>query len=203
MEQLNESYHDPLANDRSAETGSPKLHTSNAPSFSSVAHEMTESIKAVIRSELHLAKAEFKENGSQAARYSVRMVIFAAIAALGIFPLLAFLVVGLGRLLNDNYWLSSLIVSVVLFGVGGGVAYLMLKKIKHVDFKFENTRDSVVTQLRTFERKIHEVADIAKTKASLNYTHTDETDNVTQIRSQTDSLNQTQTHPQTHPRRAS
>jgi uncharacterized membrane protein YqjE len=156
---------------------------------------MTESIKSVIRSELHLAKAEFKENGSQAARYGTRMAIFGVIAALGIFPLLSFLVVGLGKLLNNNYWLSSLIVSVVLFAVGGTVAYLMLKKIKQVDFKFENTRDSVVTQMRTFERKLHEVSDVAKSKASLNYSNTSDTSNVTPLRSPPDSLTQTQTHP--------
>jgi uncharacterized membrane protein YqjE len=195
MAQLNESYHDPLANDRLTETGSPKLSTGNTPSFSSVAHEVTESIKAVIRSELHLAKAEFKENGSQATRYGVRMAIFGVIAALGIFPLLSFLVIGLGKLLNDNYWLSSLIVSVVLFAVGGAVAYLMLKKIKQVDFKFENTRDSVVTQLKTFERKIYEVKDIAKTKALSPQPETKLSDNVTPLRTQTDSLTQTQTHP--------
>jgi hypothetical protein len=155
MAQLNEPFQDFSANERPSDA---------TPSFSSVAHEMTDSIKAVIRSEFHLAKAEFKENGSQAARYAVRMAIFGAIAILGIFPFLSFLVIGLGRLLNGNYWLSSLLVSVVFFAVGGSVAYLMFKRVKQVDFRFENTRDSVVTQIRTVDRKLHEVTDIAKSK---------------------------------------
>jgi uncharacterized membrane protein YqjE len=154
MAQLNEPFEEPTANERS-----PKLQ--------SVAHEMSESIKAVIRSEFHLAKAELKENGTQAASYGKKMVIFGGVAILGIFPLLSFIVIGLGRLLNDNYWLSSLIVAAALFIVGGSIAYLMLKRIKSVDFRFENTRDSVVTQLKTVDRKLHEVTDVAKTKASL------------------------------------
>jgi hypothetical protein len=164
MAQLNDLPQGPLPSDRVSYI--PPA-SNEAPSFSSVAQEMTESLKAVIRSEFHLAKAEFKENGTQAAHYSVRMAIFGVIAALGVFPFLSFLVFGLGRLLDDNYWLSSLIVSVVLFAVGGTVAYLMYKRIKQVNFKFDNTRNSVVTQLRTMDRKLHEVTDIAKTKASI------------------------------------
>lgn len=147
---------------------SSEPNSGDYPSFSSVAREMTDSLKSVIRSEFHLAKAELKENGSQAAKYSIKMAVFGIIAALGTLPLLAFLVIGLGRLLNDNYWLSSLIVAVALFAIGGSVAYIMFKRIKQVDFKFENTRDSVVTQLRTVDRKLHEVTDVAKNKASLH-----------------------------------
>lgn len=145
---------------------SSEFNSGDVPSFSSVAHEMSESIKSVIRSELQLAKAELKENGSQAAKYSVKLAIFGFIAALGILPFLSFLVIGLGKLLNENYWLSSLIIAVVFLGVGGSVAYVMFKRIKQVDFRFENTRDSVVTQLKTVDRKLHEVKDVAKTKAS-------------------------------------
>jgi uncharacterized membrane protein YqjE len=147
---------------------SSESNSGDLPSFSSVAREMSDSLKAVIRSEFHLAKAELKENGSQAAKYSVKMAVFGIIAALGALPFLSFLVIGLGRLFNDNYWLSSLIVAVALFAIGGSVAYIMFKRIKQVDFRFENTRDSVVTQLRTVDRKLHEVTDVAKNKASLH-----------------------------------
>lgn len=127
---------------------------------------MGESLKSVLRSELHLAKAELKDTGTKAARYSLRTALFGAIAILSVLPFLSFLVIGLGGLLNHNYWLSSLIVSVVMFAVGGSVAYLMFKRVKQIDFRLENTRDSVVTQLKTVDRKLHEVTEVAKEKAS-------------------------------------
>ncbi len=142
--------------------------SSDLNSISSIAHEMSDSIKSVIRSELHLAKAELKETGSQATHYSIRLAIFGVIAALGVLPFLSFLVIGLGKILNQNYWLSSLIVALILFAVGGTVAYAMYKRIKQVDFRFERTRDSVVTHMRTVDRKLHEVTDAAKAKSTLH-----------------------------------
>jgi hypothetical protein len=147
----------------------PSDETSRVTSFSSVAQELTESIKDVIRSEVNLAKAELKVNGSQLTHYGIRMAIFGAFALLGIFPLLSFLVIGLGKLLNGNYWLSSLIWAVVMFTVGGIVAYAMFKRIKQVNLRFDNTRDSLALQLKTVDRKIAEVKDIAKARASIKH----------------------------------
>jgi hypothetical protein len=134
------------------------------PSFPSILHEMTESLKSVIRSEFHVAKAEIKENGKYVARYTTRLAAFAAFAILGIFPFMAFLVVGLGRLLGDNFWLSSLIVAVVMFIIGGLGALAMLRKVKEADLRFDNTRRSVSEHLSTVDQKLHEVTDIAKAR---------------------------------------
>src|SRR4051812_48586206 len=87
--------------------------------ISSAFKEIGMGITKLLRSEIRLATVELKESVRLMGKRSVTLIVFALIGALGILPLLAFFVIGLGRLLNDNYWLSSLIVAIVSFAIGG------------------------------------------------------------------------------------
>src|SRR4051812_21847307 len=95
----------------------PNLETLDRRSFGQVAGDLSTSLKNLVQSEIHLAKAELSDSVGRTASHLGMTAAFGAVAALGILPFMAFLVIGLGRLLNDNFWLSALIVSIVFFAV--------------------------------------------------------------------------------------
>jgi hypothetical protein len=112
------------------------------PSFGSALHEVNDTLKRLVRSELDLLKSELAETGMRFSARAVRAAIFAALLALSIFPFLAFLVIGLGQLLGDRYWLGALIVSVVCAVVGGALAYRFYRSLRTDDMKLPHTRKS-------------------------------------------------------------
>lgn len=126
--------------------------------LSSLAQELNQSVRGVVKSELRLAKAELKENSGHVLRHSLRLAIAVAGIVLGCLSLLAFLVIGLGELLGGRFWLSSLIVALVLAGVGGIAAYFEVLKIKNSDLGLPETRDSVAKNIRTIEGKLRRIS---------------------------------------------
>ena len=73
---------------------------------------------ALVRSEIKLAAAEARQNAMQASRGFARAAGFFGIAYFGAIALLAFAILGLGDLLQGRYWLSSLLIGLIL-GVPG------------------------------------------------------------------------------------
>ena len=69
----------------------------------------------------HLARAELRQAGSTLASGATKIGIGAGLALAGVLALTAFVIIALGGVLN-NYWLSALIVGVVLLAVGGIMA---------------------------------------------------------------------------------
>lgn len=108
-----------------------------------VVAEVGTSAKDLVKSELDLARAEIKQSAAEVGRHSAQAAIFGTLLMLSAFPFLAFLVIGLGRILNGRYWLSSLLVAVVCAAVGGIMAYRAYKKIKHTDLSLPRTREKV------------------------------------------------------------
>ena len=78
----------------------------------------------LFRQEINLAKAELKESTSHMVKGAVKVGIAAGVAIPGLLAFGAFLIIALGDLMNENYWLSALIVSVAMLGFAG----LMVKK---------------------------------------------------------------------------
>ncbi len=103
-------------------------------------------LSALLRSEIRLATAELKANARAAARRGFRATLLLSIAALGIFPLLAAAVIGLGHLLDESYGWSSLLVALA-FLLGAGVLGLRaLREIPEeleLDLTQENVREDV------------------------------------------------------------
>ncbi len=135
-------------------------------SLGSVVSEVVTSLKDVIRSEIHLAKAEIKESGKLMGASATQIAIFGTIAFLGIFPLMAFLVIGLGRIMNDNYWLSSLLVGLVFVGVGGLMAYKAVQKMKTYKVDLPLTRQTLQQDVQVVDEKFHEISDVTKRRSA-------------------------------------
>jgi len=75
----------------------------------------------LIQQEIQLAKTELQENAARAAKAGGKIGVAAAIALPGIGALTAALVIGLGILLN-SYWVSALIVGIVVLAIAGFLA---------------------------------------------------------------------------------
>lgn len=76
----------------------------------------------LFRQEINLAKAELKESTAHMVKGVSRIGIAAGIAIPGLFAFGAFLIIALGDLLNENYWLSALIVSLAMLGTAAVLA---------------------------------------------------------------------------------
>jgi hypothetical protein len=131
-------------------------------SYGSVLRELGNSTKDLIQSEIHLITSELKQSGETFAKHSAQAAAFGALLALSVLPFIAFLVIGLGEILGDRYWLSSLIVAVIFAAIGGPFALNAFRKIKSEDFKFTRTRASVDRGAQVMKAKVEEVKDAAK-----------------------------------------
>ncbi len=101
-----------------------------ADSFARILRDLGLSTKDLVQGEMALFKAEAKMNLQELRVQFTKLVVFALVALVSSGPLCAFLVIGLGKILNENYWLSSLIVGAVLALIGGGLAYRTLQEVK-------------------------------------------------------------------------
>ena len=72
------------------------------PSLGVALKDVVASTKDLIGVEMNLAREEIKAFGDRLGKYSARMAIFGVVTLLGALPFLAFLVIGLGRLLEGN-----------------------------------------------------------------------------------------------------
>jgi uncharacterized membrane protein YqjE len=144
------------------ENNSWNVEGNSAPSYGSVLKELSESARDLIQSEVRLIKLEMSQVGQKVGRHSAQAAIFGGLLALSILPFLAFVVIGLGRLMDDNYWLSSLIVAVVCAAVGGFLAYRAYKKIKDEDLDFTHTKSTLDHEVHAVQARINEIKDAAR-----------------------------------------
>jgi uncharacterized membrane protein YqjE len=122
------------------------------------ARDVSAGLTEVVRSEIRLAVTELRHALGSLKRGTMGLAIGGSLAVLGIFPILAFLVIALGKLLNDNYWLSSLIIGVLFLGIGAAFAYAAIKKLQLDDLSLPRTRDSVTRDTEVLNRKIREIS---------------------------------------------
>lgn len=83
----------------------------------------------LMRQEINLARTELKESGTRIGAAASKLGMALGIAIPGLLALTAFLVIGLGDLI-DNYWAGALIVAVVLLGIAGVMARRALANLK-------------------------------------------------------------------------
>jgi uncharacterized membrane protein YqjE len=132
-----------------------------------IVREITSSMKDIARGEARLAKAELKDAGQRVGRDAITLGIFGVLAVLGVLPFLAFLVVGLGRILGDNYWVSSLIVSIFCFAVGGAVAYGAFKKIKQeASLSLPRTRHMLNYEVEAVKDEFKDFSEVTQRRAA-------------------------------------
>lgn len=84
--------------------------------------QLTTDSSHLIRQEINLAKTELKETGTRLGQAGAKLGIAIGIAIPALLALTAFLIIGLGDLMNENYWLSSLIVGIAFLGIAAALA---------------------------------------------------------------------------------
>ena len=133
--------------------------TGSDRSLGQIFKELTADITTLFRSEIALLKLEFKDT---VAKLGGGVAMFAAAAFLGIFGigfLFVTIVLGLVRL-GVPAWLSTLIVTILLFAGAGVLALMGKKKFAQVNFVPEES----VKQFKTDVESIK--SDIARVRRS-------------------------------------
>lgn len=85
--------------------------------------------------ENRLAQLESRNVAYRLVRHSLLAAFFIGLLAASAFPLIAFFVIGLGQILSGNYWLSSLLIGMAGFVIGGTMSLILLWKIKNEDLR--------------------------------------------------------------------
>ncbi|HYW30545.1 MAG TPA: phage holin family protein [Gemmatimonas sp.] len=119
--------------------GTPRPDTSLGELFK----RLTSDTGELIRQEANLAKAELTETGSRLAGDARGIGIALGLALAGAMALVAFLIIGLGNVLGDRYWLSSLIVGGAALLVGMTMAKSAVNDIKSRSIKPQQTIDTL------------------------------------------------------------
>lgn len=94
--------------------------------------DLSRETTTLIREEIDLAKTEMSHKASQAARDIGFLVAGGAIVYAGFLALIAALIVGLGQA-GLTWWLSALIVGVVVVAIGGYLVWQGIENLKRVD----------------------------------------------------------------------
>jgi uncharacterized membrane protein YqjE len=136
----------------------------NSIPLSDTLHQVSSNFNQVIRSEIKLARVEIKETANRALSDSLGIALGAGILAAGLLPFIAFLVMGLGKLMGDQYWASSLIVAVVFLTVGSILTLAAVKRFTSEDLSLPEARDAMEQQVQAFGAKVQQIKDAAKRK---------------------------------------
>src|SRR5688572_23711120 len=92
----------------------------------------------LVKQEITLAKLELRESVKSLAKDAGKIGVAAGLALFGAFAFLAFVIAGLGDLIN-NYWLSALIVAVLLLGAAAILARGAMANMKNNDLAPQET----------------------------------------------------------------
>lgn len=130
------------------------------PTYGTALREIVASLGALVRSELALVKVEAKDTAAHVGKYAGEAALFGALLASSVLPFLAFVVIGLGRLLDENYWLSALVTSVVCACIGGVFAFRAYKRMKAIDISLPRSRRALEWGTDATVAKAKEVKDV-------------------------------------------
>ena len=125
--------------------------------YGAVLNEVISATKDVFLSEVNLFFTELQQIQPRLIKHMTQISVFGMLMALSVIPFIAFLVLGLGELLNGQYWLSSLIVSFVLMLVGAPLVLQALAKIKNEDLKFTQTKRSLQDILQVSNKSFDKI----------------------------------------------
>lgn len=109
----------------------------------------------LIKQEVTLAKLELRESMKGLAQDAGKLGAAAGLGLFGGIALLAFVIVGLGDLIN-NYWLSALIVAVLLLGAAAVLAKGALAHMKKNSLAPEETVQTLKEDQRWAKREAQE-----------------------------------------------
>jgi hypothetical protein len=113
------------------------------PSLGLLFRQLAEESRTLVRQEVALAKSEISESARAVAKGAVLIGAGAGMLVLGLLVLVAFVVVGLGRILGGEYWLSTLIVGGALALLGGGLLLVGRRGLERDTLKPELTAQTI------------------------------------------------------------
>jgi hypothetical protein len=122
-----------------------------APSFETALRGLSLGLRKIMDGEKKMAEAELKFAIAHIGQGLTQTGIFGILFSLSCLSFTAFLIIGLGQILNGNFWLSSVIVSLTLGLFSGLMARMGLQKHKRSSLTLPQTR-----QLFLKGKKIHE-----------------------------------------------
>lgn len=143
--------------ERGADVPQPKPAAGTEPSIGELFKQVTTDTSELVRQEVALAKVEMRQALATLARDGARVGIGLGLALMGGLALTAFLIAGLGRLLDDRYWLAALIIGAVFLLVGSVLARNALGDIKRRGVTPEQTAESLRQDAAWAKREAREV----------------------------------------------
>lgn len=109
----------------------------------------------LVKQEITLAKLELRESVKGLTKDAGKIGAAVGLGLFGGFALLAFVIIGLGDLLN-NYWLSALIVAVLLLGAAAVMARSALNGMKQNSLAPQETVQTLREDQRWAKREVQE-----------------------------------------------
>ncbi len=104
--------------------------------------ELSRELTALVRQEAALARAELTEKATTAGKNVGVLAAGGAVAYAGFLALLAALIIGLGQL-GVPWWLSALIVGLVVAGIGYALVQKGLKALKQLNLAPQQTIETL------------------------------------------------------------
>jgi uncharacterized membrane protein YqjE len=129
---------------------------SDEPPVGELFRQLADDATTLIRQEVALGKAELRETAKALGRDVAKIGLAIGMAALGALAATAFLIIGLGALI-ESYWLAALIVAVVYFIVAAVLAKGATSDLKHRDMKPTRTIQTLEADKEWAKREAAEV----------------------------------------------
>lgn len=104
--------------------------------------ELSQETSTLVRQEVALAKAEMSQKAAEVGRDVGFLAAGGFVAYAGFLALIAAIIVGLGQA-GVSWWLSALIVGIVVAAIGGALVWTGLQRLKRVSMAPTNTIETL------------------------------------------------------------
>ena len=139
--------------DRSGANNQRNYAESNERSLGDLFTGLTTDLSTLLRQEVQLAKVETMENVSHAMQSIILLVAGGLIAYAGLLALIAAFVAGVAVLFSFSIWLSSLIVGVIVLGIGALLLQSGRGKLQQVNVVPAKTVSTMKDNVEMFKEK--------------------------------------------------
>jgi uncharacterized membrane protein YqjE len=134
----------------------PPLPAREEPHVRDLLKQLAGDGSELIRNEMALAKLEMREMARELAADSAKVGMAIGIALSGALVLLAAAVIGLGHVLDGRFGLAALIVGVVMLAAGALLATAVMKRLRDMPRRPEQTVRSLERDRQWARREIRE-----------------------------------------------
>lgn len=117
-------------------------HRTDDRSLGDLFAELSRETTTLLRQEISLATTEISQKASRAGKDVGFLAVGGAVVYAGVLAILAAIIVGLGQA-GLPWWLSALIVGVVVAAIGAALIWRGLDNLKHEDMAPRQTMDTI------------------------------------------------------------